>query len=66
MDLALRELAKTYEEAELTVLTANPRARRFYERNGWIEAETLVEPHFGGTPTRVTRYLRRLRPLTGG
>ncbi len=62
MDRAHQELAKAYDEAELTVLTANPRARRFYERNGWVEAETLVEPHFGGTPTQVTRYLRRLRP----
>jgi 2-amino-4-hydroxy-6-hydroxymethyldihydropteridine diphosphokinase len=66
MDLAHDELAKTYDEAELTVLTANPRARRFYERNGWIEAETLVEPHFGGTPTQVTRYLRKLRPPSDG
>ena len=61
LDRAHEELAKTYDEAELTVLTANPRARRFYERNGWVEAETLIEPHFGGTPTQVTRYLRRFR-----
>ena len=61
MDRAIEVLGSEYDEAELTVLTANPRARRFYERNGWVEAETFMEPHFGGTPTEVTRYRRRLR-----
>jgi 2-amino-4-hydroxy-6-hydroxymethyldihydropteridine diphosphokinase len=56
------ELAARYDEAELTVLEANPRARRFYERNGWRLAGTLVERHFGGHPTRVARYRRPLRP----
>ena len=60
MDRAHEVLARHFDEAELTVLTANPRARRFYERNGWVEAETFFEPHFGGTPTEVTRYRRRL------
>ena len=67
MDRAQEELARDYPEAELTVLTANPRARRFYERNGWIEADTFVEAHFGGTPTEVTRYTKRFRdPGTPG
>jgi 2-amino-4-hydroxy-6-hydroxymethyldihydropteridine diphosphokinase len=61
MDHAHRELAKAFDEATLTVLTANARARRFYERNGWVEGETLMEPHFGDRMTRVTRYRRRLR-----
>ena len=61
LDQAHEALAETCEEAELTVLIANPRARRFYERNGWICDEELVEPHFGGIPTRVARYRR----LTG-
>ena len=60
MDHAHAELAKEYDSAQLTVLTANARARRFYERNGWVEAETVVEPHFGGIPTEVTRYRRAL------
>jgi GNAT superfamily N-acetyltransferase len=61
MDVALAELGREFEVAQLTVLTANARARRFYERNGWTEAETLVEEHFGNVPTQVTRYRRRLR-----
>ena len=61
LDRAHAELAATNDEAVLTVLTANARARRFYERNGWIETETLVEPHFGNRPTEVTRYRRLLR-----
>jgi GNAT superfamily N-acetyltransferase len=51
-------LAETCEEAVLTVMTVNARARRFYERNGWELTETLVEPHFGGEPTEVCRYRR--------
>jgi 2-amino-4-hydroxy-6-hydroxymethyldihydropteridine diphosphokinase len=66
MDHAHAELATSYGEAELTVLTANARARRFYERNGWVEADTVIEPHFGDVPTKVTRYRRSLRRLTAG
>ncbi len=61
IERAHEELAAEHDEAVLTVLTANARARRFYERNGWIEGETLVEPHFGDRPTEVTRYRRVFR-----
>jgi RimJ/RimL family protein N-acetyltransferase len=61
LDRAHVELARTFDEAQLTVLTANARARRFYERNGWHHVETLVEPHFGNHPTEVSRYRRTLR-----
>ena len=61
MDRALQELARDHGEAVLTVLTANARARRFYERNGWEARETVIEPHFGDRPTEVTRYRRALR-----
>ena len=61
LDVAHAELARDFDQAYLTVLTANARARRFYERNGWIHEEDLVEPHFGGVPTAVSRYRRRLR-----
>lgn len=52
-------LAQTCAEATLIVLASNPRARRFYERNGWRLDEVFTEPHFGGEPTDVARYRRR-------
>jgi 2-amino-4-hydroxy-6-hydroxymethyldihydropteridine diphosphokinase len=61
LDRAHAELAAEYDEATLNVLSANARARRFYERNGWRLEEILVEPHFGGVPTEIARYRRRLR-----
>ena len=61
LERAHEELAADYDEAVLTVLEANARARRFYERNGWELAEVLVEDHFGGQPTEVARYRRSLR-----
>jgi 2-amino-4-hydroxy-6-hydroxymethyldihydropteridine diphosphokinase len=61
LDRAHAELAAAFDEAQLTVLTANARARRFYERNGWHLVETVVEPHFGGRDTKVCRYRRALR-----
>ncbi|HSL97012.1 MAG TPA: 2-amino-4-hydroxy-6-hydroxymethyldihydropteridine diphosphokinase [Candidatus Deferrimicrobiaceae bacterium] len=57
-------LAADHDEAILTVLAANPRARRFYERNGWQFERLVVESHFGGQPIEVARYRRRLRPST--
>jgi len=58
---AHRELADEFDEAMLTVLTTNTRARRFYERNGWRLSEVVVEPHFGGRPAEVARYCRALQ-----
>jgi 2-amino-4-hydroxy-6-hydroxymethyldihydropteridine diphosphokinase len=66
LERAHRELAADFDEAMLTVLTTNARARRFYERNGWQLVEVLVEPHFGGRPTEVARYRRSLRMSAGG
>jgi 2-amino-4-hydroxy-6-hydroxymethyldihydropteridine diphosphokinase len=60
IERAHHELANSHDEAVLSVLTQNARARRFYERNGWVEGETLVEDHFGHVPTQVTRYRRAL------
>jgi len=60
LDQAHELLAETCDEAELTVLVGNARAQRFYERNGWRFAEQVVEPHFGGQPTEVCKYRRRL------
>jgi 2-amino-4-hydroxy-6-hydroxymethyldihydropteridine diphosphokinase len=61
LDRAHAELAEDFDDAMLTVLAENARARRFYERNGWQLQELLVEPHFGGHPTEVARYGRQLR-----
>lgn len=58
------QLALTCDEAELTVLAGNPRARRFYERNGWELRELVTEPHFGGIPTDVAKYCKRLVSVT--
>ena len=50
------ELGESCDEAVLTVLAANPRARRFYERNGWALDALVTEPHFVATAqkSRVT------------
>jgi RimJ/RimL family protein N-acetyltransferase len=56
IDQAHDVLSAQFGEAVLTVLADNPRARRFYERNGWVLEELVVEPHFGGQPTEVARY----------
>jgi GNAT superfamily N-acetyltransferase len=60
LERAERELAETCDLALLTCMVGNTRARCFYERNGWELGETLVEPHFGGEPTEVCRYRKRL------
>jgi ribosomal protein S18 acetylase RimI-like enzyme len=60
IDTAQLELSRAHDEAVLSVLADNPRARRFYERNGWKLDEIRVEPHFGGTPTEVARYRKNL------
>jgi RimJ/RimL family protein N-acetyltransferase len=59
IDQAHEILSARFDEAILTVLAANPRARRFYERNGWMLEEVLTEPHFGGEATEVARYRKR-------
>ena len=60
LERAEAELSTTCASASLTCMADNPRARRFYERNGWQLGETLVEPHFGGEPTPVCRYYKTL------
>lgn len=60
LERAHEQLALAAGEAELTVLAGNTRARRFYERNGWVPGELVTEPHFGGIPTDVARYSKHL------
>jgi ribosomal protein S18 acetylase RimI-like enzyme len=59
IERAHEALGARFDEAVLTVLASNPRARRFYERNGWTLDEVQTEPHFGGEPTKVARYRKR-------
>jgi len=59
LDRAHEELSRQHEQAVLTVLAANPRARRFYERNGWRLDRVKTEPHFGGAQTEVAVYRKR-------
>lgn len=59
LDRAHAELRTTCDEASLTCVFDNVRARRLYERNGWTAGEDVIEPHFGGVPTHVVRYRRR-------
>jgi len=59
LECAHAELSRAYEKAVLTVIAANPRARRFYERNGWQLDRVKTEPHFGGTPTDVALYRKQ-------
>jgi len=65
IEQAHETLSARFDEAVLTVLAANPRARRFYERNGWTLDEVLTEPHFGGEPTEVARYRKRFNHESG-
>jgi ribosomal protein S18 acetylase RimI-like enzyme len=60
IEQAHETLSARFDQAVLTVLASNPRARRFYERNGWMLDEVLTELHFGGEPTEVARYRKQL------
>jgi RimJ/RimL family protein N-acetyltransferase len=65
IERAHQVLSARFDEAVLTVLASNPRARRFYERNGWTLDEVRTEPHFGGEPTEVARYRKRFAHESG-
>ncbi|MEH1123438.1 GNAT family N-acetyltransferase [Micromonospora sp. CPCC 206061] len=51
-----------WRRAVLWVLTANTRARRFYERGGWAPDGVEREDHIGTAPVRHMRYVL---PLPG-
>ena len=60
---ALRQLG--FEEAILWVLDDNPRARRFYERSGWVLDGAEQHEEFFGQTIREVRYRRDLRAAAG-
>mgnify|MGYP001076255222 CR=1 FL=1 len=50
------EGAESFDEAILWVATENPRARRFYEREGWSEDGERVDESIPGVSLPETRY----------
>lgn len=57
-----RLVADGVDEATLWVLTANGRARAFYERVGWQPDGATQDLDFDGTPVPEVRYRRSLEP----
>ncbi len=53
-------LEKGFQEAILWVLESNVRARRFYEREGWLADGMMKEEERPGFTLRQLRYHRRL------
>jgi ribosomal protein S18 acetylase RimI-like enzyme len=60
MDAAKDLLRASYDEATLYVLEDNPRARRFYEREGWALDGVTKSDEFLGLPVPEVRYRIRL------
>jgi GNAT superfamily N-acetyltransferase len=54
--LMLDALAQLGDRAVLWVLERNHRARRFYERGGWVFDGTTRDETIGGAPTHQLRY----------
>ena len=54
-----------FASAVLWVVPGNARARRFYERQGWVHDGLDRVEHLQGVTVDVTRYSRRLRPGGG-
>jgi GNAT superfamily N-acetyltransferase len=53
-------VSEGHAAAYLWVARDNPRARRFYEREGWAADGGTSEDVFGGQPVTEVRYLRDL------
>jgi GNAT superfamily N-acetyltransferase len=55
--------ANGYDEAWLAVATGNARARRFYERSGWVDAGAFDYPaatEDGPIPVSCHRYVKKI------
>ena len=63
---ALPALALIGDRAVLWVLAANDRARRFYERGGWVADGVTRTEAIGGEPVPQVRYGRRVAGVAGG
>jgi GNAT superfamily N-acetyltransferase len=53
--------ARGHEDAYLWVARDNARARRFYEREGWVADGMVQQEQFGGVALPEVRYVRELR-----
>jgi ribosomal protein S18 acetylase RimI-like enzyme len=60
MDAAKELLRVSYTDATLYVLEDNPRARRFYEREGWSLDGVTKADEFLGMPVPEVRYRIKL------
>jgi ribosomal protein S18 acetylase RimI-like enzyme len=60
MDAGKELLRASYDDATLYVLEDNPRARRFYEREGWALDGVTKADEFLGMPVPEVRYRIRL------
>ena len=58
------ELRETgYNKAFLWVLEDNVRARRFYEKNGFVCTDEVLNDNIGGKPLKEIAYVRELYAL---
>jgi ribosomal protein S18 acetylase RimI-like enzyme len=58
-----RLIASGFEEISLWVLATNERARRSYERAGFVLDGAVKEDTKLGTPVKIVRYRKNLREL---
>jgi len=56
MEAGVGALSERWDEAILWVATENPRARRFYERYGWVVDGERVDDSILGASVAETRY----------
>ena len=61
---ALQTLAEQgHRSAALWVVDRNPRARRFYEREGWATDGVERDAEFGGSTIHELRYVRQVTAI---
>lgn len=68
LDRAEREVARRAPVAWLAVAAGNARARRFYERNGWIDSgafDYAAEVEGGTMAVPCRRYTKRVSGVAG-